>query len=478
MPLDTQPAAPVIVQVPIGNLEPSRSNTRKDYDLEDLAASIVSHGVQTPILARMLQDDRYEIIAGERRFRAAKKAGLPSVPVIVTNEADRHRLVSMQIIENLQRQDLAPIEEAGAFAHYLALPDHTGTKPTTLELAKQIGKSVDYVQERLQLLRLDPEVRRAVTEGKLPLKYARFLARIPDGTAQKEACNHFMQAETPGQWEIRTALLTGSLSLTDATFPLRAPPGCLSCPKLIPAAEIRTMLEAGKSTPGIAISKNHPGFCGDRACYIAKTEAAIKKAGQVPIKLAAAQKKIKGFQTYRHTVAAHRAACPGCREKLVLISSDRAGVNVKPVCTQGHGNNSSYQRTPLDAAEKKRRAQTLKRNRVAAETQKQAYAELEKIIIAKGLLSPTGIRLLFEAITHDWSARRVVSPLFGVKGSGHDSRQAILKKISQLKIAELEPLVLRSVVAVLYSNVYPGYAPAAEALRKLKRGWKPTLQKK
>jgi len=153
-------------------------NPRKSFDeeeLEDLAASIKEKGILQPILVRPMPQlaDVYEIIAGERRWRAAQKAGLEDVPVIII-EADDKQALELSIIENVQRTDLNPLEEAMGYERLSEEFQYTQT-----DLAKVIGKSRSHVTNTLRLLKLPERTKTLVAEGKVSSSHARALLALP-----------------------------------------------------------------------------------------------------------------------------------------------------------------------------------------------------------------------------------------------------------------------------------------------------------
>src|ERR1700749_3740847 len=162
--------------LPVAFLQPGRYQPRKTFDeqpLADLAASIREKGVLSPILVRPIGADRYEIVAGERRWRAAQLAKLHDVPVLVRELADEQAL-EIAIIENVQREGLNAIEEARA---YQDLIEKFGR--TQEEVAKQVGKSRPHVANTIRLLKLPAQVRAWVEEGKLTAGHARTLLGVP-----------------------------------------------------------------------------------------------------------------------------------------------------------------------------------------------------------------------------------------------------------------------------------------------------------
>ena len=169
------------LSLPISQVESCSSQPRKSFDeasLAELADSIREHGIIQPLTVRKLASGYYQIIAGERRWRAARIAGLQEVPVIVI-EADDRKAAELAMIENLQREDLNPMEEAAGFQSLIETYHMTQE-----EAAKQVGKARSAVTNSLRLLSLTPAVRQLVEEGKLSAGHARAL--LPLSPAMQE----------------------------------------------------------------------------------------------------------------------------------------------------------------------------------------------------------------------------------------------------------------------------------------------------
>ena len=180
--------------LPISQVESCSGQPRKHFDeesLQELADSITEHGIIQPLTVRKLASGYYQIIAGERRWRAARLAGLQEVPVIVM-EADDRKAAELAMIENLQREDLNPMEEAAGFQSLIE-----NYHMTQEEAAQQVGKSRSAVTNALRLLGLTPAVRRLVEENKLSAGHARALVPLSP-SLQESAAN---------------AILTGGLSV-------------------------------------------------------------------------------------------------------------------------------------------------------------------------------------------------------------------------------------------------------------------------
>ena len=173
-----------ITFLPLESLQPGKFQPRRVFTkdiLDDLVASIKTKGVLQPLLVRQIGNNRYEIIAGERRWRASKEAGLTQVPVIIKDFNDEETL-EVSLIENLQRQDLNPLEEAQG---YQRLMDEF--KRTQEELARVVGKSRSYVANMLRLLDLPGTVKTYLDKGDITAGHARALlnAKNPEKLAKK-----------------------------------------------------------------------------------------------------------------------------------------------------------------------------------------------------------------------------------------------------------------------------------------------------
>ena len=175
-----------LMTLPIAKVEPRSDQPREYFDeaaLQELAESIAQYGLIQPIVARKLDTGYYQIIAGERRWRASRMAGLTEVPVRVI-QADDRRTAELALVENLQRENLNPIEEAKG---YKTLIEVYGL--TQEEAAKSVGRSRPAITNSMRLLSLSDEVLRLVEEGKLSAGHARALLPIGDAKKQLAAAN-------------------------------------------------------------------------------------------------------------------------------------------------------------------------------------------------------------------------------------------------------------------------------------------------
>jgi len=181
---DPYPAAasgPVVELVPVGSITPNPRQPRTQFDdasLAELSRSIADQGVLQPILVRRLAAGRFELIAGERRLRAARLAGLAEIPALV-KEANDHQSLVLAIVENVQRADLSPLEEAQAYQSLIEEYDLTQD-----EVAKRIGKSRPAISNTLRLLQLPEEIRAEIAAGRLTAGHARALLALDHASAQ------------------------------------------------------------------------------------------------------------------------------------------------------------------------------------------------------------------------------------------------------------------------------------------------------
>jgi ParB family chromosome partitioning protein len=181
-------------QVDVDKIHPNRAQPRTEFvqeHLEELAASLRRDGLLQPIIVRPLRGDEYELIAGERRWRAAQMAGLLKVPVIVKHVAN-DRLLELALIENLQREELNPLEEANAFQ---TLVNELGL--TQQEVADRVGKHRATVANALRLLNLPVEVQQLVRQGSLSSGHAKALAALTNPRMQIDLAERIVREGLP-----------------------------------------------------------------------------------------------------------------------------------------------------------------------------------------------------------------------------------------------------------------------------------------
>ena len=231
-----------LIEVPITAVRPSRMQPRRHFDEEALAsltASVRELGILQPVLVRLV-DDGYELIAGERRYRAAKRAGLPSLPAIVRDAEDVASL-EQALVENLHREDLNALEEA---AGYQQLIEEFGL--THEQVAARVGKSRAAVSNTLRLFQLPPSIQRLIAENQLSAGHARALLATPDRSFQEVLARRVV-AEAMSVRAVEEAVrlhdqvegessgdnADGSATSTPATARRLRPPGLLELEELL-----------------------------------------------------------------------------------------------------------------------------------------------------------------------------------------------------------------------------------------------------
>lgn len=185
-----------VIKLPIDKVVPNRFQPRTVFDdgkIEELSRTIHTHGVIQPIVVRSTADNQYEIIAGERRYRAMKKLQWTEVPAIVRNLSDKET-ASVALIENLQREELTAIEEAVAYQKLLELHELTQEA-----LAQRLGKGQSTVANKLRLLKLPEEVQQAILKREISERHARALIAIKDRPLQLQ----ILQQTLENDWNVR-----------------------------------------------------------------------------------------------------------------------------------------------------------------------------------------------------------------------------------------------------------------------------------
>jgi len=170
-----------LTELPINSITPNPHQPRQAFDessITDLANSIATSGILQPVMVRSIADGRYELVVGERRWRAARIAGLEKVPAIVRNVSDRESL-QLALVENLQREDLAPLERARGYKQYI-----DSFAASHDELARELGEHRSTVSNHLRLLDLPVEIQHLVNDRRLGMGQARAIAAITDPERQ------------------------------------------------------------------------------------------------------------------------------------------------------------------------------------------------------------------------------------------------------------------------------------------------------
>lgn len=178
-----------VIYININDIKPNENQPRKVFDEEkiaELSASILAHGIIQPLVVRQ-SNAGYEIVAGERRWRAARKAALKEVPCLVRKFSDEENML-IAIIENMQREDLNPIEEAEGLHQMIQTYGLTQE-----EVSKSVSKSRPYITNALRLLKLPEQIRSFVSQGKLSTGHARALVSVEDKKLQAELCRKIIE---------------------------------------------------------------------------------------------------------------------------------------------------------------------------------------------------------------------------------------------------------------------------------------------
>jgi ParB family chromosome partitioning protein len=179
-----------ILNIEIAKIKPNKYQPRKEFDpvkLNDLISSIQEKGIIQPISVRKINDNEYELIAGERRMRAAKAAGFDKVPAIVKDVKDEDML-ELAIIENIQRDDLNPIEEANAYNRLLEEFELTHD-----DLSKKVGKDRSTITNTLRLLNLPINIQEHVSRGTISMGHARVLLALEEPSTKMDICEHIIK---------------------------------------------------------------------------------------------------------------------------------------------------------------------------------------------------------------------------------------------------------------------------------------------
>lgn len=181
-----------IVKLNIESIKPNSDQPRRNFSkekLEELAQSIKLHGLIQPIIVRKLEEDQYELIAGERRLRACKMLNHADIPAII-KDYEQRQLAEIALIENLQREDLNPIDEA--WAYHKLLSEHNLSQE---KIAERIGKSRPYIANQLRLLGLPDRLKDMVAEGKLSTGHAKALLSLDNDEKQQEIADEVLKRQ-------------------------------------------------------------------------------------------------------------------------------------------------------------------------------------------------------------------------------------------------------------------------------------------
>src|ERR1700681_2560540 len=393
--------------VPISILVESATNPRKRFDeknLEELAASMRAQGILAPLLVRELEESKYEVVAGARRLRAAKLAELETVPVRVVKLTDAES-IEAQVVENLQREDIHPLEEALGFRSLLKLGEPTYT---IANIAARAGKSEAYVYGRIRLADLIPPVAEAFLKDTIAIGHALLIAKLPD-SQQQEAFNAAFRGmwTTDGNSQVLipvrelAAWIESNILLQLASAPfdkqdealVSAAGSCSNCPK-------RTGFNK------LLFPDVRKDSCTSPDCLRAKIDASVKKTLETKpqlIQISAAWNSREGAPLGRNQyveleikkpkpngastkLSANQKPCDKMAEA-ILMDGGKRGQVVKvcadPTCRVHHPNTPSPQQVERERAEERKRIEKEKvaittRHRILATILQRVSAPLKK----------------------------------------------------------------------------------------------------
>jgi ParB/RepB/Spo0J family partition protein len=234
------------------------SNPRTDFgNIDELGASIREKGIIEPLVVKKLDEENYELVAGERRLRAAKAVGLENVPVAV-RAGDETEIEEVKLIENIHRKDFNPIEEGKAFQKYL-----DSTKVSVDTLAQKIAKPKIYAEKRLEILKLPEEIQIAISEGKISMSHGLVIARLNTKKEQKKLFKEITTNKfSVNQTERQIQYLDTTINMSDAIFDKSECNGCQHN-----GGEQSMLFDTGSELKGICLNKK---------CYHKKTSQYIK----------------------------------------------------------------------------------------------------------------------------------------------------------------------------------------------------------
>jgi len=372
---------PLIEEVSLSNIKPSKANPRRRIDdaaLAELAANIATHGVLQPILVRPVAGGDYQIVCGERRWRASKIAGKRAIPARIVNLSDADAL-EFAVIENLQREDVHELDQANGFK---ALMQQDPSLYTVETIAAKVGRSASFVYGRLKLAELVPSVQKAFYEGKLTAGHAIEIARLQSADQERalrecfpghNTTNAILKEKNPRpisvrdlrDWierEVHLSLANAPFDVNDAGLVPTAGP-CSTCTK-----------RSGANPLLFADSIPRKDVCTDRECFGRKVSALVQirvkqaeDAGEKPVRVSDSYPfyghKAQPGVTYRSDYHEAKAAgeCP-TTTAAVMVEGKQAGrklfVCTNPKC-QTHAPHS-IGLTPQEKAERKKQAEALR----------------------------------------------------------------------------------------------------------------------
>lgn len=388
-------AKPLIQEISLDKIKPSKANPRRRTDesaLNELAENIKTHGVLQPILIRPVNSNGYEIVCGERRWKASKTAGKETIPARIVNLTDGEAL-ELAVIENLQRENVHELDEA---LGYKALIKQNPEFYTVENIALKVGRSVSYVYQRLRLADLTPNVQAAFYAGKLTAGHAVEIARLQPRDQERafEECfpghrttKAVLRDKDPRpisvrelrdwiQREIHLSLANAPFDVNDLNLLPAAGP-CSTCPK-----------RSGSNPLLFADSIKRADICTDRECFQQKRDALVQirikeveTAGEKPLRVSDSfvyygQKPVPGVLYRPDFNDATAGDCP-TTVPAVVVEGKRAGTKLY-VCTNPKCKTHSARSVGLSPEEKEARKKQAHELRVQQEYRKRLLAEVQK----------------------------------------------------------------------------------------------------
>ena len=483
-------SSPQLVEVRLDGLQLSPTNPRKQFDATrhaELTASIQAQGVLVPLLCRPLPSTQLEVVAGARRYHAAKAAGLITVPAIVRTLTDTEA-IEVQIIENLQRDDMHPLDEAQA---YHTLRATAGYDLATL--AAKVGKSRRDVAQRLQLTALMPDVHTAFREDRLSTRHAFLIARLPtdDQAAALKACyrprwsldgevEQLISAAELAEWiehNLHLHLGRAPFSPTDDVLLPDAGP-CTTCPK-------RTGY-----VPDLFPDIAKQDTCTDRTCFACKLDAYLVQRRQACTHDGIAPLELSTFYDFRHPPEeggplpqsrweeVEPGSCAHTTHGLI-VSGQRLGTAVTvcaaPECPthgKGHPSNPTADRTVRREQQRTQRMDLAVREAIATEILARVTVPLPRAVLNH--MAMVGFeRLWFEyqkamvgRFTWGKAAQRNLTGIVASQVPGFSDTELAQFMITMLLIGELRLTDIPRAEKTLLDEVAALYDVDTTAIRK------------
>ena len=474
--------SPLIQEISLEKIKPSKANPRRRTDeqaLADLVENIKTHGVLQPILVRPVDSDGFEIVCGERRWRASKTAGKETIPARIVNLTDGEAL-ELAVIENLQRENVHELDEA---LGYKALIKQNPALYTVDNIALKVGRSVSYIYQRLRLAELTPNVQAAFYAGKLSAGHAIEIARLQPRDQERalEECfpghrttKAILRDKDPRpisvrelrdwiQREIHLSLANAPFDVNDPNLVPAAGP-CSTCPK-----------RSGSNPLLFADSIKRADICTDPECFKQKRDALVEikvseveAAGEKPAKVSDSyiyygQKPASGVLYRPEYNEATAGDCP-TTTPAVVVEGKRAGTKLY-VCTNSKCKTHSARSVGLSPEEKAARKKQAQEQRIQQEYRKRLLSAVYQRV--PGELGRQELDLIassyFQQLGHDSQHRLFKSLAWdeaktkAVNGGYTDYPKLASVKLDKMTTAEIGKfLVMCALASELYFPTYYG----------------------